>query len=38
MSTVDTNEAFRRLRAHARAHNTSLRDTAEAVLNRTLTL
>ncbi|MHA7210060.1 ANTAR domain-containing protein, partial [Arthrobacter sp. MDT1-65] len=38
ISTVDTNEAFRRLRAHARAHNTSLRDTAEAVLNRTLTL
>lgn len=38
ISTVDTNEAFRRLRVHARAHNTSLRDTAEAVLNRTLTL
>ncbi len=38
ISTVDTNEAFQRLRSHARAHNTSLRDTAEAVLNRTLTL
>ncbi|MHA7279891.1 GAF and ANTAR domain-containing protein [Arthrobacter sp. MDT2-2] len=38
ISTVDTNEAFERLRAHARAHNTSLRATAEAVLNRTLSL
>jgi AmiR/NasT family two-component response regulator len=38
ISTVDTNEAFQRLRAHARAHNTSLRATAEAVLNRSLTL
>jgi GAF domain-containing protein len=38
ISTVDTNEAFQRIRAHARAHNTSLRATAEAVLNRTLTL
>jgi GAF domain-containing protein len=38
MSDVDINEAFRLLRSHARSHNASLRDTAEAVLNRTLIL
>lgn len=38
MSNVDTNDAFRLLRTHARSHNISLRDTAEAVLSRTLTL
>ncbi|RJT75127.1 ANTAR domain-containing protein [Arthrobacter cheniae] len=37
-SNVNTNEAFQLLRTHARSHNTSLRDTAEAVLSRTLTL
>jgi GAF domain-containing protein len=37
-SNVDTNEAFEILRGHARSHNTSLRETAEAVLSRALTL
>ncbi|MEC5201099.1 GAF domain-containing protein [Arthrobacter sp. PL16] len=35
---VSTDEAFQRLRAHARSHQTSLTDTAQAVLDRTLTL
>lgn len=35
---IDTAEAFQRLRAHARAHSTTLRDTAQAVLNRSLRL
>ncbi len=38
VSNVTTNEAFERLRAYARSHRTSLTDTAEAVLGRTLTL
>lgn len=35
---IDTTEAFQRLRAHARSHNTTLRDTAQAVLDRSLSL
>lgn len=35
---IDTAEAFQRLRAHARSHNTTLRDTAQAVLDRSLSL
>ncbi len=38
ISNVDTIEAFQRIRLHARAHNTSLRETAQAILNRSLTL
>ena len=38
LSQISTNEAFERLRAYARSHRTSLTDTAEAVLGRTLTL
>ncbi len=38
ISAVTTDEAFKRLRAHARSHHTSLVATAEAVLGRTLTL
>lgn len=38
ISNVSTNEAFERLRSYARSHRSSLTDTAEAVLNRTLTL
>ncbi|WP_104168212.1 GAF and ANTAR domain-containing protein [Arthrobacter sp. SX1312] len=38
ISNVSTNEAFERLRTYARSHRTSLTDTAEAVLGRTLTL
>jgi GAF domain-containing protein len=34
---VSTDEAFQRLRAYARSHQISLADTAEAVLDRTLT-
>ncbi|THJ68644.1 GAF and ANTAR domain-containing protein [Arthrobacter echini] len=37
-ANIDTAEAFQRLRGHARSNNTSLRDTAQAVLDRTLTL
>jgi GAF domain-containing protein len=35
---VSTEEAFQRLRAYARSHQTSLTDTAQAVLSGTLTL
>ncbi|WP_298252145.1 GAF and ANTAR domain-containing protein [uncultured Arthrobacter sp.] len=35
---IDTAEAFQRLRAHARSHNATLRDTARAVLDRSLSL
>lgn len=35
---IDTAEAFQRPRAHARSHSTTLRDTAQAVLNRSLRL
>ncbi|MHA7210062.1 GAF and ANTAR domain-containing protein [Arthrobacter sp. MDT1-65] len=38
MVNVSTSEAFQLLRAYARSHNTTLRDTAEAVLRRELTL
>ena len=38
ISDVDTNEAFIRLRAHARSHGVSLSETAEAVLSRRLTV
>jgi GAF domain-containing protein len=38
ISTVDMNEAFQRIRAHARSHNMSLHDTAQAVLDRNLIL
>jgi hypothetical protein len=37
-SNVDMNEAFNRLRTHARAHNDTLHVTAENVINRVLTL
>lgn len=36
IENIDTNEAFQRLRSHARSTNQNLRDTAEAVLNRSL--
>ncbi|MBE0011322.1 GAF and ANTAR domain-containing protein [Arthrobacter sp. AET 35A] len=36
IDNIDTNEAFQRLRSHARSTNQNLRDTAEAVLNRSL--
>lgn len=35
---VTTDEAFHRIRTHARSHQISLADTAEAILGRTLTL
>ncbi|MBG6181438.1 AmiR/NasT family two-component response regulator [Arthrobacter sp. CAN_A1] len=38
VQNIDTNEAFRRLRSYARANNRNLHETAEAVLNRTLTI
>ena len=38
VSNVTTDEAFTLLRTHARAHRTSLKDVAAAVLKRTLTL
>ena len=37
-SNITTDEAFQVLRAHARSHRTNLKDTAAAVLDRTLTL
>lgn len=38
VQNIDTNEAFQRLRSYARANNRNLHETAEAVLNRTLTI
>ena len=38
ISDITTDEAFQRLRKHARSHQASLSDTAQAVLSRTLTL
>ena len=38
VENIDTNEAFQRLRSYARANNRNLHETAEAVLNRTLTI
>lgn len=38
IDNIDTNEAFRRLRRHARSNNKNLRETAQAVLNRSLTV
>ena len=37
-AAVDMEEAFRRLRDHARTNNQSLHDTAQHIINRTITL
>lgn len=37
-SNVDMDEAFRRLRAHARSHNEAMHDSARDVISRELTL
>ena len=37
-SSVDMNEAFALLRGYARAHNQTLYDTAERIINRRITI
>ncbi|MHA7278014.1 ANTAR domain-containing protein [Arthrobacter sp. Hz1] len=38
IQNISTNEAFQRLRSYSRANSRNLHETAEAVLNRTLTI